>query len=108
MVVCGIEPFKVALNMAPATSVTSGTNWLGSGRRDRRSPSWAVAVDMARFPSVSQLWSETCDLSWVLDRVSVVRRRKRRECEAARQPHSSARCLVELVRADPTKGAAAP
>jgi RNA polymerase sigma factor (sigma-70 family) len=36
--------------------------------------------------------------------VSAVRRHNPPECEATRQPHSSVRCLVELVRADATKG----
>jgi hypothetical protein len=50
MVVCGIEPFRVALNMAPAIPASSGKNWLGSGRRDRRSScSAVVGVDIARF-----------------------------------------------------------
>jgi hypothetical protein len=37
--------------------------------------------------------------------VSGVRRDKPMECEARRHPHSSVRYLVELVRADATKGA---
>jgi RNA polymerase sigma factor (sigma-70 family) len=36
--------------------------------------------------------------------VSTVRRPSPSECEAPRQPHSSLQCLVELVRADATKG----
>jgi RNA polymerase sigma factor (sigma-70 family) len=36
--------------------------------------------------------------------VSAVRRHAPPECEAARQPHSPVRCLVELVRAGATKG----
>jgi hypothetical protein len=48
MVVCGIDPFRVALNMAPAIPASSGKNWLGSGRRDWRL-SWLVVagVDIA-------------------------------------------------------------
>jgi hypothetical protein len=36
--------------------------------------------------------------------VSAVRRHNPSECEATRQPHSSVRCLVELVREGATKG----
>lgn len=36
--------------------------------------------------------------------VSAVRRANPSECEATGQPHSSVRCLVELVRADASKG----
>jgi RNA polymerase sigma-70 factor, ECF subfamily len=36
--------------------------------------------------------------------VAAIRRHKPRECEATRQPHSSMRCLVELVRTDVTEG----
>jgi hypothetical protein len=35
--------------------------------------------------------------------VSAIRRHKPSECEATRQPHSSMRCLVELVRTDVTE-----
>jgi hypothetical protein len=35
--------------------------------------------------------------------VSAVRRHNSSECEATHRPHSSVRCLVELVRADVTK-----
>jgi hypothetical protein len=41
-------------------------------------------------------------------RVVAVRRTDPPECQAARRPHVPGRCLVELVRADPTKEAAAP
>src|SRR5215472_1930436 len=80
MVVCGIEPFSVALNMPAAIPASSGNNWLGSGRRDwRLSCSVVVGVDIAR-PSL-------LDLSGV----SVVRRHSAPECQAARQPHFGAR-----------------
>src|SRR5215469_9032922 len=97
MVVRGIEPFAVALNMPPATSASSGMNWLGSGRRERRSSWLAVAgVDMAGIPS---------NLSGV-DGVYVVRRHSRPECEVTHRLHSLVCCLVGLVRADATEGAA--
>src|SRR5215469_18396865 len=73
MVVCGIEPFSVALNMPAAIPASSGNNWLGSGRRDwRLSCSVVVGVDIAR-PSLLYLSG-----------VSVVRRHSALECQAAR------------------------
>jgi hypothetical protein len=36
-------------------------------------------------------------------RPSLVRRHNPPECQAARQPHSPVRCLVELVRAECTR-----
>jgi RNA polymerase sigma-70 factor, ECF subfamily len=60
-----------------------------------------------------QAWSQAgeaghdvAELSWSLDGVffSAVRRHNPSECEATRQPHSSVRYLVELVRAAATKG----
>ena len=59
MVVRGIDPFAVALYMPWAISPNSGMNWLGSGRRDRRS-SWLVVVD------VDMARSSLLDLSSVL------------------------------------------
>jgi hypothetical protein len=51
MVVCGIEPFRVALNMASEIAATSAKNWLGSGKRDRRlSCRVVVGVVMAGLP----------------------------------------------------------
>ena len=44
MVVCATAPFLVALDMAPAIAASSGKNWVGSGRRDRRPSCSVVAV----------------------------------------------------------------
>ncbi len=46
----------------------------------------------------------SCSLDGVL--LSAVRQPSPPECEGTRQPHSSVRCLVELVRADATEGGA--
>src|SRR5215471_8468095 len=100
VVVCGIEPFAVALYRAPAICANSGMNRLGSGRRDRLW-SWLVVagVDIVR-PSLS--------ISAVFMVSQQVRQPSPPECEATRQPHIPGRCLVELVRADATEEPTAP
>jgi RNA polymerase sigma-70 factor (ECF subfamily) len=69
-------------------------------------PPGVVKLPATRRPQDGESRHDVAQLLCSLDGVfvSAVRQQNPSECQATRQPHSSVRCLVELVRADATRG----
>src|SRR5262249_46436045 len=69
-------------------------------RASRLGPTLGILAPRARSQVPGRL-----ELSYLLDVfVLAVRQHRPSQCEATRQPHSSVRCLVELVRAAASEG----